>query len=102
MDKLKAYLHKNATNRSKARDVGQSTGETPRDDKLKVANISEIDVAYNLQYNTVALKVFYIGSKKSYKLDISVKDLPLIIDKLNGIIKDPKSIFEVEDDEFDI
>ncbi len=102
MNKLKRLLYYKATNRSKAKTAEESTGNTPKIDKQKENNIAEIDVAFNLQYNTVSLKVFYLNSKKSYKLDIPTKDLQHILDKLSNAIEEPESIFDIriEDEDF--
>ena len=104
MEKLKLLLYHKATNRSKAKAAQESTGNTPKVDTQDKNNIAEIDVAFNLQYNTISLKVFYLNSKKSYKLDIPVKDLQHVLDKLSKVIEEPESIFDikVENDDFEL
>ena len=97
MQKLEDLLYEKATNRSKAKTTGEPVANTPRMDKVKT-ELSEVDIAINLQYNTVALKAFYLMSKKSYKLDINPKDAQLVIDILMKRIQTPESIFEAKNE----
>jgi hypothetical protein len=104
MEKLKTLLYHKATNRSRPKSTDEPVGNTPKKDKVDKDNIAEIDICFNLQYNTVALKVFYLNNKRSYKIDIPVKDIQHIVDKLKDTIEEPESIFDIniEDDGFDI
>ena len=94
MENIKKLLYYKATNRSSSKTPGVATNTTPKMDKVSTP-LAEVDIAYNLQYNTVALKAFYQGNKKSYKLDIPLKDAQSIVDKLRAKFSSTESILDI-------
>ena len=84
---LTNILYNKATNRS-----CKSNNNTPKEDGLNTIP-NEIDMAFNSQYNTLALKAFYNGSKNGYKLDFPIRDLDVIYNILKDSMYDEKSIF---------
>jgi len=94
MSKLKTLVYNKATNRSNT----STMGNTPKDDKQKLENISTVKMSFNLQYSTVAIEVFYLLSKKSYKLDIPKSNVQLLTSIMLSELSEPKSILDIDVD----
>ena len=68
IDKVLKDIWINSKNVSKAKKVGELVGKTPKDEGHDYKALSEIDICYSEEYKTWSIKVYYNGTKKTYKM----------------------------------
>lgn len=83
LSQLKLFIENNildnAYNEQKSKE--SSTITTPKEDKYIFSDLAEVDICSNIKYSNHFIKCFFIGTKKSYRIEIDdIEDLKVWTD----------------------